>query len=446
MTPENQDKNRKFQIKRLTVIAAVVFAMSVVAFLLPIRPAESQTEKRRLAEFPAFSMEALFSGDYFSGISAWFSDTVPFRDTLTAWNAKIQHILGTGAALSGFNEGVKGDEIPDIPTSPAEPSETASATETTTEEPTVPSTKPAETETQNMQQLSTILVYGNAGYEYYNFNQAASENYAAAVNRAAEIFEGKADVYAMIIPTSMDILLDASVREAVSVSDQKRAIAYMEALFAPSVKKVSIYDTLTAHRDEYIFFRTDHHWTGLGAYYAYTEFCKVKGVDAVKLGDCTYQAFDNFLGSFYTDSGKDPALAATPDTVETYMPKADADITITESSGQTFTGSVIYNAQDSLSQNKYGAFIWGDNPYSVIENHDMAEGESCLLIKESFGNAIAPLLTYNYKYVYIMDYRYCDETAAGLVEKYGITDVFFCNNISMTRADSQVSLLRNHVG
>jgi hypothetical protein len=82
----------------------------------------------------------------------------------------------------------------------------------------------------------------------------------------------------------------------------------------------------------------------------------------------------------------------------------------------------------------------------VIENHSAAAGESCLLIKESFGNALAPFLTYNYKNVYILDYRYGYTTAAALVEKYGITDVFFCNNISMTRASSQVSKLNSSIG
>ena len=122
-TPAQKARDRRFQLKRLLIIAAVLLSMSVVAFLLPIRPTESQVEKRRLAAFPKFSTEALFSGAYFSDISAWFSDTVPFRDALINLNSKIQHLLGTGAALSGFNEGVKGDDIPEIPTGPAAPSE-----------------------------------------------------------------------------------------------------------------------------------------------------------------------------------------------------------------------------------------------------------------------------------------------------------------------------------
>lgn len=443
--PEKDRPSRRYLGLKLGVIAAVLLCMTFVSFILPLRPTVSEAEKRELAQFPAFSFESLFSGRYFSEIGAWYSDTVPFRDFFTDLSSRLHHWLGTGTALSGFNEGVQGDEIPDIPT-PGEtdtmpsaepvPSETAEpVTEAPTEEPTA-----------EMQRLSNIMIYGNAGYEYYNFVQAASEKYASAVNRAAELFAGKANVYAMIVPNSTGVMLPDEVQASISSSDQAKAIAYMEALMGPTVRRVSVFDTLKAHKNEYIYFRTDHHWTGLGAYYAYVKFCEAKGVAPVQLNDCEYRAFDDFRGSFYTDSGSAPALGDTPDVVETFLPRVNADITITDMSGVTFTGPVIYDETNNSTYNKYGAYIWGDNPFSVIENHSVPAGESCLLIKESYGNAIAPLLIYNYKYVYVMDYRYCDSTAAQLVDTYGITDVLYCNNISMTRADSQVSLLLRKTG
>ncbi len=463
--PAAPEKTKGARVKkiRLAVIALAVLAMSVVSFLLPLRPQKSDIESRTLAAFPEFSLQALFSGDYFEGIAAWYADTVPFRDTLTGAASTLRHLIGAGGALSGFNEGVRGDEIPDLPTGPLPPETAAPSTESTTEAPAestteAPTEPPTEPPTQAPtepategaapipQKLSNILIYGNAGYEYYNFNQSASEKYVQALNYAAAQFAGKARVYAMIVPTSMGILLPESVQQQVSVSDQKRAIDYMEALMDPSITRVSIYDTLKAHMNDYIYFRTDHHWTGLGAYYAYQKFCEAKGVRAVAKEECVYRAFDNFLGSFYADSGSSPALGATPDVVETFMPPVNADMKFVDASGTHRTGSVIYNAESNAPRNKYGAYIWGDNQFSVIENYDMAEGESCLFIKESFGNALAPLLTYNYKYVYILDYRYDYTTARKVVEEYGVTDIFFCNNISMTRAASQVELLQKSLG
>ena len=445
---------------RLAVLGAALFAAAAVSLILPLRPTQSVSENRPLAVFPSFSFDSLFSGDYFSGIAAWFSDTVPFRDTLTSLNARVQHLLGVDTARSKYAERAKAEEIPTFA-----PGETvtlpifdgfddidAETTEAPAADVNTPDEEPS-TEAPDVpkvsEKLDALLIYGDAGYEYYNFVERTAKNYSATVNRAAELVKGKATVYDIIIPTSMDIMLSPAVRETVSVSDQKAAIGYMETLLSGDVKKVSIYDTLLAHNSEYIYYRTDHHWTGLGAYYAYREFCRVKGVTPVELAECDYKAFDGFLGSFYWDSNQNPALGASPDTVETWMPPVNATMHVVEKTAtgfRPFNGTVIYDASESPARYKYGAYIWGDNPLSVIENLDMETGESCLLVKESFGNAFAPFLTYNYKYVYVLDYREGYDTVSSLVNKYGITDVIFCNNISMTRSAGLVNNLYSSLG
>ena len=457
-TPRPRRKeSERYKIAKLTIAAVAVGLMTAACFVLPLRPAYSEREKRKLTEFPAFSPVSLLSGEYYAQLGAWFSDTVPFRDELVAANAKLEHLMGTAAVRRGFQEGVRGDEIPDVPTAEPESTTEQPATDlTTTAPPTTvppttvpPTTAPPATEPpaqQNLQKLSGIVIYGNAGYEYYNFVQSAADNYAAAVNRAAELLAGKATVYGMVIPTSMDILVPESVRAQLSISDQQKAIAYIESLFSPAVRKVSIFNTMKAHAAEYIYFRTDHHWTGLGAYYAYRDFCAVKGVTPVELSACKKLSFDGFLGSFYNDSGMDPVLGNAPDVVETFQPPVNTYMSVTDSAGNVVHPNVIYDSTNSKAAYKYSAFIYGDNPFTVIENTDMAAGESCLLIKDSFGNAFAPLLPAHYKYVYVMDYRSFSGTVAGLVDQYGITDVIIANNISMTRDKNQVQKLTDRVG
>ena len=75
--------------------------------------------------------------------------------------------------------------------------------------------------------LGAILIAGDTAYEYYNFSQSAADMYTAAVNKAASQLAGKANVYDMIVPTSMDITLPASVRKSVNSSDQRKALDYM---------------------------------------------------------------------------------------------------------------------------------------------------------------------------------------------------------------------------
>lgn len=448
-------KNRK--TARIIITGTLVLALTFGAFILPLRPKVSEAEKRPLARFPEFSFSSLFSGEYFSGISSWFSDTVPFRDALVGLNSKIQHILGTATVLKGFNEAKAGDDIPDTPnTAPVTeaPGVSDISSETTAQPDS--STAAPETEPQGeydglVQKFDSILVAGNSGYEYYNFNQAAADAYIAAVNAAGNKLGGRASVYSMIIPTSIDITLDSRVRKKVNVSDQKKAIDYMEGSMNQNVRRVEIFDTMKAHKNEYIYFRTDHHWTGLGAYYAYVHFCEIKGIQALPLSSYTVRSFDNFLGSFYNDSGKDPALGGTPDVVDTYTPPCNTKMTVTERSGNSFVTPMIYNATTNKPAYKYSAFIYGDNPFTVIENTDMTGGDALILVKESFGNAIAPLLTYHYKYVYVVDYRYYTGTLNSLVDTAknasgGNVDVLYCNNISMTRASGQVTKLAGVLG
>lgn len=448
-------KNTKAKMARILVTGTVLLALGFGALILPLRPSESAIEKRKLAEFPELSFSSLFNGSFFSGVSLWFSDTFPLRDELVALNYKIQNLLGTSTVQKGFNEGVKGDDIPDAPVTPVTdaPVSEISSSEAASEgiPVTEASTVPAETTTEgalpdHIQELSGIIVCGNAAYEYYNFSQDAADSYARAVNRAASLFAGKAQVYSVIIPLSSDIVLDKRVRAGLSVSDQKKAIEYMYGSMSDSVRKVNIYDTLASHAGEYIYFRADHHWTGLGAYYAYTQFCAAKGIAALPLSSYTVRSFDNFLGSFYADSGQDPALAVTPDVVDTYTPPCNVEMTVTEASGNVLTTPMIYNATSNKPAYKYSAFIYGDNPFTVIENTDMAQGESCILIKDSFGNAFAPLLTYHYKYVYVYDFRYDNSTVDYLVNTKGINDVIIMNNISLTRSQGQVDKLAEKIG
>ena len=104
MSHEHEQKHRsprarrREEAKRRTRIAvpffAVLFALTIVAFILPLRPTESASEKRKLTEFPAFSVDTLLSGEYFDGIGLWFSDTFPFRDYWLSVSSRLGELHG----------------------------------------------------------------------------------------------------------------------------------------------------------------------------------------------------------------------------------------------------------------------------------------------------------------------------------------------------------------
>ena len=294
-----------------------------------------------------------------------------------------------------------------------------------------------------------LLVVEDSAYEYYNFVTDLAKEYITAVVNAGSKLAGKATVYDMVIPTSIDIMLPESYIEknSLNTSDQKKAIDeyILPSITAqdPSIKTVSIFDTLKAHANEYLYFRTDHHWTQLGAYYGYVEFCKARGFEPVALDQFDRADYTGYLGSFYTATNS-AALAANPDTVEAYIPRADVNLSFTQTDGQTVESwPLIADGEQYDTTSKYIAYCAGDQPYEEIVNNDMAEGPSIVVVKESFGNCFLPFLVNHYKTVYVVDYRSYTGTVTDLVNSTGATDVLLLNNISMTRNEGLIDSFSN---
>lgn len=430
-------------------------ALFVISFDIGHRPKISDAEKRELTQFPKLTFSALVSGDFFDGINLWFADTFPFRDSLISASKTVKSCIGISKKTTKFAE-IHADDIPDAK------EEEQSQVDINVDfpnssgdimKPALPSgggggiSGNAQAEGNNViaQTLNSIYVYGNTGYEYYNFVQSTADRYASAVNAAAsELKASGINVYNMIIPTSIDITLNDNTRSKLNSSNQKEAIDYINSKLSSDVKKVQIFNLLKAHKDEYLYFRTDHHWTSLGAYYAYAQFMSVKGGKYEPLSNFTEYSFSPFLGSFYSDTGKSSALEATPDTVYAYMPPYNNTFKMLEKGKTQYTDwSLICDASSYSSSYKYLCFIGGDNPVSVVENTDMQSGETCVLVKESFGNAFAPYLICNYKYVYIIDYRHFTSDITNFAKEKGATDVIIQNNISMTRNSDLVTKLSN---
>lgn len=152
--------------------------------------------------------------------------------------------------------------------------------------------------------------------------------------------------------------------------------------------------------------RTDHHWTALGAYYAYQDYCRARGTEPADLEkDFTAVEYPGFLGSFYSDSGKNAALAGG-DTVTAYKPNDTNSLRFTASDGSSVQWMVVSDVSTWNASSKYSCFIGGDNPWTVIENPNKTDGSTCIVVKESFGNAFVPFLVPDYQKVYVVDYRY----------------------------------------
>ena len=311
----------------------------------------------------------------------------------------------------------------------------------------VTTTKPASsnviTTSDKPYQSGGVYVVGSAGYEMYNYVGSLAEKYQSTVNAVADSLSGVSQVYAMAIPLSSGITLPDELFSDIPGSDQAQAEKDILAGMGQNVKTIPLHDVMMSHRTEYIYFRTDHHWTALGAYYAYVQFCTAKGITPHNLSDYEVSQFPGFLGSFYNDGGKPDAMKNDPDTVNAYHPvSATASMKYGDNENSTLTGGqVIFDESTASASLKYGTFIMGDNPFTVIENPEVSNGESCIVVKESFGNAFVPFLVDHYQTVYVVDYRYYSGSITQLARDRGVKDVLFVNNLSAIRGSYQMGKL-----
>ena len=454
-------RSRLYSGMRLEILLffLLLFSGLIVSLIIPLRPTVSETEKRELTKFPKFSVRALLSGEYFDGISTWYSDTFPGRDGFIALNSSVQelYVINPGVQIHGTVD--SGDEIPDVPSKPADTTpvnpddsidsgnpapdtgSNVNPVEPDESDPSQDESLPTIDATGNTQSFSAVLLVGDAAYEYYTFLQSEADTYISSVSSAADQLAGVANVYDIIVPTSIGITLPDSLMETAASSDQSKAIDYMYGSMSDSVVTVNIFGALMRHRDEYIYFRTDHHWTALGAYYAYEQYCTAAGLTPEKLTDYETSDYGGYLGSFYSSTSQASALADNPDTLTTYQPLCSNTMTMTQRDGQSIQWPLVNDGSIYGASMKYSVFIGGDNPYTIIKNNDLHDGSSIVVVKESFGNAFVPFLVDHYETVHVIDYRYWDGDLTDWVKENGVQNVLFINNISATRSQTLIGYL-----
>ncbi|MBQ9392400.1 MAG: hypothetical protein IJU18_00215 [Oscillospiraceae bacterium] len=293
------------------------------------------------------------------------------------------------------------------------------------------------------EQYDALYRIGDTGFEMYTYVDAIARRYAGFVNEEAQALRGSAQVYVLPVPLSSGITLPDELLGSDLFDDQKAAEEKIGALLDETVRYVPLNDALMRHRTEYVYYRTDHHWTALGAYYAYRAFCQAKGITPHELSEYQQESFEGFLGSFYRDSGSE-LMAEHPDVVEAWHPvTTEAMLDFTDDNGDTIRWKIIYDATDYDADMKYNTFIAGDQPFTVIQNPDVTDGSKCAVVKESFGNAFVPYLVDHYSTVYVVDYRYWNgDSLTDFVKDNGVQDVLFINNLSAIRSSYLVGMLQ----
>ena len=277
------------------------------------------------------------------------------------------------------------------------------------------------------EQIGSLYLNGDSAYELYYFSEKAVRAHASLLNTVQAMFP-KVKLSAMIVPNSFGVILDPKVQEKLASSGMDQAIAYSYSLMDKRVNTVNVFDALSTHKKEYIYFRTDHHWTQLGAYYGYQEYCKSMGYSTQPLSDYQKMDFPEFYGTFYFFMNRPESLKGHPDQVTAYQGSMNT-MQYTDSKGNLQEGKLINDASQMLPGNKYNCFMLGEHGYVEIHNEGAPRKKSILVLKDSYGNAFVPLLAQDYRDVYVVDYRHYQGNASSLIQEKGIEEILFLNNI-----------------
>lgn len=394
----------------------------------------SEMENRNLAQKPSFSASSYFSGDFASKFEEYYNDQFPGRNGLVKISNKIKSFysflkIGDGATVIKNNGGVgDGEALSHENESNAEttgdqttaPSDTAKSTETTKP---INAAEVDETGKETVYSNQYIILLDNRLMEQYTNVYKKMDVYAATLNKLkAEMPNTK--VYSLMAPTSIEFYAPKKYNSGKSHS-QYQGINYIYGELK-GITPVDAYPEIAAHTNEYLYFRTDHHWTARGAYYAYRAFANTAGFTPVEINSLRTGKLSPFLGTLYKAT-QSTAVEKDPDYVEYFIPQTNTEA-IASDSDPTLKSSYkvkVINTEVK-SSNKYLAFLGGDHGVTKITT-DAPGNRSIVVIKESYANAFVPWLCNNYKTVYVIDPRQINVNLSNFVKTNSIDEVLFLN-------------------
>ncbi len=313
---------------------------------------------------------------------------------------------------------------------------------------------------------SKLYVSEGSGYQIFNGIDKTAVSYAAVLNSVAAGIDSDIDIYSMVIPTNTEIGLDERLRG--DSSSQRANLDMINSRLMNRVKSIDVYTTLTAHKNEYIYFRTEDCWTALGAFYGYTAFANSSNYPSDKINTLEnlseYKGVvKNFAGSYIertTDEmlqpDGNPELRAHLDTIEFYKLdvnyscyiESDSDTDTDEQSGYPYYSetdtdnygyyddsagddSVELFSMSGLDNDPFAIFPGRNVPLMEIENHDEWDSsERLLLIKDDYANPMIGYLVNGYNEVHVVDTTLWKGNLNEYIDDNDITQVLFLSSIT----------------
>ncbi len=371
--------NKKALWAEALIFLAFIGAFFILNLVLPDRQFSEQ-ENRYLQMRPEFSFKSLFSGDYTSKFETYTTDQFTFRDEWITLKAASELALGkqenNDVHLCENGTLIEGFKRPENSVLDS-----------------------------NMSALNTLV--GNTDAKVY-----------------FALIPDKSDLYASLLPKNAPN------------DSEKEVIDYCYG--QSNATNVDMYSALSAHKDEYIFYRTDHHWTSLGAYYGLSALAESMGLPCPALDSYTdrHVVSEKFYGTTWSSSG---FSWVDPDTMETFVNAPEGLKVTSYPQGSPVEGK-LYDFSFLEKKDKYSMFMGGNCPMHVIETGN-EDKPSLLILRDSYTDSLIPFLLDDFSEIHVLDLRYYRASLKAYIEQNDFDNVLVCYSVSNFCSDSNIFLL-----
>jgi len=353
--------SKKYSIFITALFCVFIFGFGAAHFIVPDREFSEQ-ENANLTLFKAPTLDTVRSGEFMEKFEKYFNDQFPLRDQWVRLKARSERALGK----QENNKVYFGDDN------------------------------------------------GNGQTLFAGFTTLSQEELAKRVGFVNKLGANlDVPVYFSLVPDKSHVWAEYLPANAPKVDDGS-TIQRAGALCGENVKFIDLRGllrkpggfcgTITSLLDE-PFYRTDHHWTTMGAYWGYLALMEGMGVEAADLSGLPFtQVSDSFYGTTYSASG---AGWVKPDSIYTMIPEGGTKghVTVTGYPEGQPVESSLYHPEKLEVKDKYAYFLGGNQPLCVLKNPD-AQGGKLLVVRDSYSDSLAPFLAEEFQEVHLFDLRY----------------------------------------
>ena len=376
-----KDRQRKVQEKLVGIIFILtLFLFLIINVIVPDRE-KSVQENRMLVTKPKFRLSSLISGDYDEKFEAYMDDQFVGRDMWRKLKVTVDRIGGSRLE-NGVYIGTNGQLLEQI--------------------------------------------------------EVADENHLAANIKAIKSFsesQSKIPVRMMLVPDAANVL-NHSLPSLAKPEDQTQMFSMVRKDLGDSVEWIDVSTELNKHKTEKIYYKTDHHWTTLGAFYAFQAAAPSLGIEGDLSGNyVSYAVSDSFNGMLASKSGVN---LGEKEQIDIYVPTEEDTDLIVDYVDEGKRSTSLYDSSKLKEKDQYTVFLGGNSSLLDIRTVSTST-KRLLLVKDSFANSFIPFLTPYYREIVVVDPRYYSGTINDLMDSYRISEVLFLYSGNTFFKDNNIS-------